>query len=225
MTAPVSDLDASEVLLGLNNGAGIYIAPAGTPAPADLTTAWADPWQAVGYISDDGVTLSSSTDSDTLTPWQSTSPIRTIITGKSITMQFVMWETNPLTMGVWFDVTPPVAVGDVLSFDVRSDAGGLLYAVGLDVKDGDTVFRVVFGRAQLSDTGDVTISRGSAIGWDTTLSALDDGGRLAQIIMTAAGGTKTLNLEASQGETPNTVVATTSEGDTSTPAVNTSKAA
>lgn len=185
MSVTPPELNASEVLLGLNNGAGIYVGPEGTAPPADLVAAWASPWEPAGYISDDGVTLASSTDSDSLTPWQSTSPIRTIITGKSLTMQFVMWQTTPLTMGLWFDVAPPTALpGEDLAFDVRSDGGGLLYAVGLDVKDGDTIFRVVFPRAQLSDTGDVTISRGSAIGWDATLSALDDNGVLAHIIMT-----------------------------------------
>jgi hypothetical protein len=184
MTAPT--LAAENVLLGLNNGAGVYIGPAGSDLPTTLTDPFATPWEAVGYISDDGVTLSASTESDTLTPWQSTSPVRTMITGKSLELQFVMWETSPLTLGLWFDVTPPTATAGLLNFDVRSDSGGLLYAVALDVKDQSTVFRVVFPRAQLSDSGDVTFSRGSAIGWDATLSALDDNGRLAEIMMTAA---------------------------------------
>lgn len=183
MTQPT--LDASNVLLGLNNGAGVYIGPAGTALPATLSADFASPWTAIGYISDDGVSLSSSTDSDTITPWQSTSPVRTIITGKALELQFVMWETTPLTMGLYFDVTPPTGAAGVLAFDVPSDAGGILYAVALDVKDQTTIFRIAFPRAQLSDTGDVTFSRGDAIGWDATLSALDNNGVLAEVMMTS----------------------------------------
>lgn len=180
MTAPT--LDPTEVLLGLNNGPGIFIAPASTPPPADTVAPWASPWDALGYISGDGVTLSSNTSSDNLTPWQSTSPIRTMITGKELSLQFVMWQTDPVSMGLWFDVAPPAAVAGALAFDVRSDGGGLLYAVGIDVKDGSSVFRVVFPRSQLSNNGDVSIARGSAVGWDVTLTALDDNGVLAHII-------------------------------------------
>ena len=182
MTAP---LDAANILLGLNNGAGVYLGPPGEPLPTDLADPFDPPWIPVGYVSDDGVTLSSSTESESLTPWQSTSPVRTIITGKEVTLQFVMWETTPVTMGLWFDVDPPVAAAGVLTFDVPSNAGGLLYSVALDVADQATIFRVCFPRAQLSDSGDTTISRGSAIGWDATLSALDDNGVLAEVMMSS----------------------------------------
>ena len=188
MTLPAAALDASEILLGLNNGPGLYIAPPGTAGPTDLETAWGAEWLAVGYISDDGVTLGASTESDDLTPWQSTSPVRTIITGKSLTLQFAAWQTTPLMLGVFFDVEPPTEALGVSTFDIRSDGGGILYAVGLDVKDGDNAFRVVFPRAQLSDNGDVTISRGSAIPWDVTLSALDDNGVLAHMIVGSISG-------------------------------------
>jgi hypothetical protein len=182
-------LDPSEILLGLNNGPGIYLAPAGTAPPDDVTTAWATPWEPLGYLSDDGVTLGSSTSSDTLTPWQSTAPIRTVITGKELTLQFVMWQTNAQSMALWFDVTKPAdpTPPAALEFDVRSDQGGQLYSVGLDIQDQGLITRVVFPRAQLSDTGDVTIARGSAIGWDVTLSALDDSGVLAHIMQGTGG--------------------------------------
>jgi hypothetical protein len=180
-------LDPEEILLGLNNGPGIYLAPTGTVAPADTTTAWADPWEPLGYLSDDGVTLGSSTESDSLTPWQSTAPVRNVITGKELTLQFVMWQTNPQSMALWFDITRPAApvAGEELTFDIRSDSGGNLYAVGLDISDQGIVTRVVFPRAQVGDTGDVSVTRGDAIGWDVTLTALDDAGVLAHVLQSA----------------------------------------
>jgi hypothetical protein len=200
MTQPAA-LDPTEVLLGLNNGPGIYLAPEGTAAPADLSVAWASPWEPIGYLSDDGVTVSASTDSDTLTPWQSTAPIRTVITGKGLTMQFVMWQTNPLTLGVYFDTDVPAAVAGVVTFDVRSDAGQQIHAIGLDIKDGDIVTRITFKRASLSDNGDVTLSRGDAVGWDVTLTALDDNGVLGSIISGDSTGGTTTAVEAPQSNT------------------------
>ncbi len=180
-------LDPAEILLGVNNGPGIYVAPEGTAPPADVNTAFATPWEALGYLSGDGATLASSTDSDTLTPWQSTSPVRTVITGKTLTLQFVMWQTTPTSMALYFDIVKPAATPP-LSFDVRSDQGGQVYAIGLDLLDQDVVTRIIFGRAQLSDTGDVSFTRGDAVGWDVTLSALDDAGILAHVMQGASTG-------------------------------------
>jgi hypothetical protein len=182
--ASVGGLDPTEIILGLNNGPGVYRAPAGTAPPVDLVTDWADPWEPIGYISDDGVTVSSSTTSDTLTPWQSTSPVKTMITGKELTAHFIMWQTNADTLAMYFDMPPSPAdpVSGLVSFDIRSDVGGELYAIGIDIKDAGTITRIVFGRAQLSDTGDVAFTRGSAVGWEVTLSAMDENGILAHLM-------------------------------------------
>jgi hypothetical protein len=137
---------------------------------------------ALGYASDGGVTIGANTNSNDIQPWQSTAPIRSVITGRSLTMQFVLWQTNAVSMGLWFDTPPPTGTGNTFSFDVRSDGGGVLYSVGVDIMDGAQVMRIVFPRAQLSSAGDVTIDRGDAIGWDCTLTALDNAGVLAHVL-------------------------------------------
>jgi hypothetical protein len=200
-------LDPNEILLGINNGPGLYRAPVGTAAPADLTSAWATPWEAIGYVSDDGVTVSSSTTSDTLTPWQSTSPVRTMITGKELTAHFVMWQTNAENMAMYFDQPPPAETDGLTSFDIRSDSGGQLYAIGIDIQDNGVITRIVFPRAQLSDTGDVQFHRGDAVGWDVTLSALDNNGVLGSVMSGPA--TVTGNGAASQESAPATQPAQT----------------
>jgi hypothetical protein len=183
-TRAAGDLDPSQILLGVNNGPGLYRAPVGTPGPTDLQSPWDSPWEPIGYISSDGVTVSSSTTSDSLTPWQSTAPVKTMITGKEITAHFIMWQTNPETLAMYFDMPPvtPDIVSGAVEFDIRSDVGGILYAIGVDILDAGIVTRLTFGRAQLSATGDAVFQRGAAIAWDVTLSALDDNGVLAHLI-------------------------------------------
>ena len=53
--------------------------------------------------------------------------------------------------------------------------------MAIDTRDGDTVFRLAFGRASLSDAGDMQITSGAAVPLDVTLSALDDGGLLGYV--------------------------------------------
>lgn len=175
-------LNPEEVQVGTANGPGIWIAPPGTPPPDHTYDDFALPWRLLGYLSDDGPTVGQSTDSESLTPWQSRVPIRTVITGREITMQFVMWQLNPLTIALYFDADEPTASADgSIDMELRSDAPTHLYAVGIDTRDGETVFRIAFGRASLSDAGDMAITSGAAVPLDVTLSALDDGGLLGYV--------------------------------------------
>jgi hypothetical protein len=184
MTTPVYELNPDEVQVGTANGPGIYIAPVGTVPPADTTSDWADPWSILGYLSDDGPTVGQSTDSQDITPWQSVTPIRTVITSRGVTLQFVLWQLNAQTLALYFDADPvePAADGS-LSMDIRSDSPQHRYAVGIDAADGERVLRIVFPRATLSDAGDMQIQRGAAVPLDCTLSALDDSGLLAKILL------------------------------------------
>jgi hypothetical protein len=177
-------LNPDELQVGTSNGPGIYLAPAGTAAPADLDGAWPSPWRSLGYLSEDGPTIASSIDTEELTPWQSRTPVRTIITARSMTLQFVLWQLNPETLGLYFDADAPAAEPDgSLHMHIRSDAPQHLYAVGIDAKDGNRVLRIAFRRASLTDAGDIQISAGATVPLDVTLAALDDGGELAEVIL------------------------------------------
>ena len=183
-TPPAQALDPTEVQVGTANGPGIWLSDAGTDPPANTWDEFADTpgWDLLGYLSEDGPTVGVSTDSEDLTPWQSRVPIRSVITGRQITLQFVMWQLNERTLALYFDADPPTPAADgSIEMELRSDAPSHLYAAAIDSRDGDRVFRVSFGRASLSDAGDMDISSGAAVPLDVTLSALDDGGKLGLV--------------------------------------------
>lgn len=182
MTTPTQPLlNPEEVQVGTANGPGLWIAPAGTEAPSGTEPEWPAPWKSLGYLSDDGPTVAQSTDSEDITPWQSVVPIRSVITSRSVTMQFVMWQLNEDSLSLYFDADRPEVDGDDIDMEIRSDTPQHLYALGIDARDNDQVLRVSFWRASLSDAGDMQIQRGAAVPLDVTLSALDDGGRLCRV--------------------------------------------
>jgi hypothetical protein len=187
MTTPVQQLNPEEVQIGTANGPGIYIAPAGTAGPANTTAAWPSPWRILGYLSDDGPTVAPSIDQEDITPWQSVTPIRSVITSRAVTLQMVMWQLNAETMALYFDSDVPEETDGAFEFDVRTDQPQHVYAVGIDSADADRVLRISFTRASLTDAGDMQIQRGAAIPLDVTLSALDDGGRLARVLVGPRG--------------------------------------
>jgi hypothetical protein len=180
-------LNPDEVQVGTANGPGIYAAPAGTTMP-DIDGDWeTSGWDSLGYLSDDGPTVGQSTDSEDITPWQSVVPIRSVITSRGVTLQFVMWQLGSLQLGMYFDVDPPEEDEGVIDFDIRTDSPQRLHAVAIDARDADRIFRIGFYRASLSAAGDMQIQRGAAIPLDVTLSALDDGGKLARVILASGG--------------------------------------
>lgn len=184
MTTPVHTLDTNEVQVGTPNGPGLYLAPPGTTAPADTSSAWPSPWQILGYISDDGPTIGQNTNKQDITPWQSISPIRSVITGREVTLKFILWQLNAQTLSLYFDTDPATpAVDGSLSMDVRTDQSGHTYAVGIDSADGERVLRIVFEHASLSDAGDMQITRGATVPLECTLTALESNGTIAKILL------------------------------------------
>jgi hypothetical protein len=196
MTTPT--LDPTEVQVGTANGPGLYLAPAGTPMPADTVTPWATPWLILGYLSADGPTVGQNTSHNDITPWQSVVPLRSVITARQITLKFTMWQLNDATLALYFDADVPTPAADG-SFDleVRSDTPQHLYAVGIDAADAEQTMRIGFTRASLTDAGDMAIKRGEAVPLEVTLTGLDDAGILAHVMLgpTTAGGLLTATTE------------------------------
>jgi len=179
---PATTLNPSEVQVGTANGPGIYIAPAGTEPPDATDDDWEDPWRILGYLSDDGPTVGSSTDSEDITPWQSVVPLRSVITGRQVTLQFVLWQLNAVTLSVYFDAPEPTPDADgAIDMELRTDAPQRIHAIGIDSADAERTFRIAFTRASLSAAGDMQLTRGAAVPLDVTLSALDDGGILGYV--------------------------------------------
>jgi hypothetical protein len=186
MTTPT--MDPTQVQVGTANGPGLYLAPAGTPMPADTAAPWATPWSILGYLSADGPTVGQNTSHNDITPWQSVVPLRSVITARQITMKFVMWQLNPETMALYFDADVPTATAGAFTMDVRSDTPQHIYSVGIDAADAEQIMRIGFTRASLTDAADMAIKRGEAIPLEVTLTGLDDAGVLATVMLGPGAG-------------------------------------
>jgi hypothetical protein len=196
-------LNPDEVMVGTANGPGIYASRVpGTAPPAVDVEEWPSPWECLGYLSDDGPTVGQSTDSTDIVPWQSVVPIRSVITSRGVTLQFVMWQLSALTLAIYFDVDEPEVdeTDGSMDFDIRTDTPQHLYSVGVDARDGDRILRLGFYRASLSAAGDMQIQRGAAIPLDVTLSALDDGGKLANVKMSGGAGFQPISANLDERE-------------------------
>ena len=182
-----TELQADDVLIGTANGPGIWMAPVGTTAPTDATTALGAEWSTLGYLSEDGVTLSQSTNSEDIYPWQGRSPVRTMITERNLSMEFSMFEFNEQNLQLYFGMEQNAqGTADAWSLNVVSNAPAQIYSFCIDVADLDVKVRYYIPRGSLSDAGDLEITDSGVMALPVTLKTLDSAGELMEIFYSKA---------------------------------------
>ena len=181
--ALTADLNPDAISIGTARKSGLYIAPVGTARPAKITDEPATPWQSLGYLSEDGVKWSQSTDNETVMTWQSRSPVRSFITKRELMAEFTLLELSERNFQLYFSQKMNAAPNAGIEFDleIKSDSPAYTYALLMDVQDGDTITRLYFPRASLSDAGDMEVTQSGAIGLPVTMSAQDDNGTLSRV--------------------------------------------
>lgn len=184
MGAPTTTaLDSDQLVVGTAHGPGIYLADTGATPPADADAAWPAAWNSMGYATEDGVTLANSTDTEDINAWQALGALRTLITGRTVTVAMQLMQWNSQNLALYWDVDQPTIQADgTFKFDVRSDQAGRRHAIGVDVRDGDNVVRYVLPRVQLSDAGDMQFQRSAAALLDLTFTVLETDLVLVQVI-------------------------------------------
>ena len=99
-----------------------------------------------------------------------------MLTERGLTAHFICWQLNATTLALYFDSDPITPTAGVLDFDVRTDEPQ--HPTRRADADSDRVLRITFPRATLSDSGDATLTKGTAVPLDCTLAALEDDGVL-----------------------------------------------
>jgi hypothetical protein len=178
MTTPA--LDADEALLGNANTLGIYVAPFGTTAPAANTLE--TEWETLGYVHEDGITITPEKETEGLMAWQSGTPIKNVLTSFTITIEATLLQHNAQTLALYWGQPVPTATGDTVTLNVDTNQSGVEQALIVDTRDGDKIARYYFPRAQVSEVGDLEIVRGAFQGLPVTFTALDPGTGIPAII-------------------------------------------
>jgi len=167
-------LDPSNIVVGISDGPGLWIADADTAAPVGDVTVDTQDWTSVGYISDDETpTVSQDISTEDITAWQTQGVLRRVLNSRVFSLAFSMIEVNPSSMALWFDADVPAENLGTFSIDLSSTGSQHERAALLQVRDGDTMTRYWFPRAVLTEAGDVAHEKGTPTGYPVTLTALD----------------------------------------------------
>ncbi|GAA4981230.1 hypothetical protein [Actinopolymorpha pittospori] len=137
--------------------ADVYVAPVGTAGPADVTSAWATAWKAGGLLDgEEGFTETREDQSSEKYAWGGLLVKRTKSQHKR-TITFVALEDNDTIFGI---VNPgstrTVDEASSLTTSAVRVPTSAEFAIGFEVRDGDTVKRRIVKRATVDSIDDVT---------------------------------------------------------------------
>lgn len=149
----------------------IYVAPVGAVAPTGANTALDPAWKALGYLSEDGISLTpSKVDTTSITAWQNSAEVRKTVTKIENTVEFTMIETNSATLEFFGS-----AVIDTGKKSWTFGGSGLgKKALIIDWIDGSNEHRLFIPQAEVTDRGSIEYKNGSPVGYKVTVSAYPD---------------------------------------------------
>ncbi len=95
-------IDSTEVRLAPNGK--VKVAPVGTPLPTNATMTTNAAFKDLGYIDEDGVSLTPGVELTDIQMWQSAVPVKTTLDTVTFEVQFNMGQVNQDTWSLYFFV-------------------------------------------------------------------------------------------------------------------------
>lgn len=156
----------------------VFFAPVGTTLPTTITADPIAPFAAVGWLGEDGVSLSVSTDVEKFKGWQGGSVLRTKVTGteKSISIQCL--EETPGVTELYFGHGAKVVtgVGDaaVARVDLPEGIASVARAAVFKFKDGTVTKYLCCEKVEVTDREELSHQNSSLTMYGFTLEILGD---------------------------------------------------
>lgn len=177
----------------------LYLAPTGGSLvlPTDVGDGSTPPagFKALGYASENGVTLTPTIQTTPLPAWQSASPVLYNVDSASFQIQATLLEASKLVTETFFGASwvavtsdvggTPTPTGDY-RLDLSSTPNLAEFALVVDWKYKSNLWRAVIGRAMVGERGAITLQRTQAQQYELTIDAMDNSGNLGYILTNEA---------------------------------------
>lgn len=153
---------------------GIWIAPLGTPDPviateADLLKDLPSPFVNIGWLNEDGIPLSVSTDVEKFKGHQGAAMVRSKVTSTERSLTIGAIEENPVVTGLFFDHGAPTkAVEGVARVDFPKGIGTVARKAVVMLNDGDVSKLLVISRIEIGEREDLSHTNSEITGYNMT---------------------------------------------------------
>lgn len=157
----------------------VDIRSVGGTAPTDPSTALTGA-TSLGYTQPDGVTISRTVDREGIEVWQSTTPVKYIYNGLTLSISSAFVQSQNAVASLWFGAEFESS-GDNFKAELSTNPSAIERSVALRWTDDEGKHHMIYiPRAEVGETGDVAINRQGATAFQITFEALTpDSGPLA----------------------------------------------
>jgi hypothetical protein len=157
-------------------GGAIYSAPLGTTLPVDAVSKLDATFASLGYLSEDGLSNKDTPDSDVIKAWGG-DQVEVVQKGKSDEFTYTLIEA--LNVDVLKEVYGPDNVSGTLDTLIKIKSNSSTLPPHVLVADiilkGGILKRVVIPNGRVTEIGEVKYGDEDAVGYETTLTAVNDG--------------------------------------------------
>ena len=152
----------------------LYVAPKGTTPPTDATTALAGTFKDLGYVSEDGVTNTYSSDTEMIKDWGG-QDVLAISSSKTDEFTFTLIESlNADVLKTIYGSANITTGTNTVSITANGiDNGEKVYVIQVALTNG-AMKRIVIPAGVITEVGEITYKSDEAIGYEITLNALPD---------------------------------------------------
>lgn len=149
--------------------ADVYIAPASTAGPSNVTSAWASAWSAVGLLDGEaGFAESREEESNEIYAWGGLLVKKTKSKHKR-TIKFVALENNATVFGLVNPGSTRTTAAGVTTASVKTPTL-TEFAIGFESRDGATVKRRSIKRAVVEEIGETVESESGLTVYEITVT-------------------------------------------------------
>ncbi|MEW2034903.1 hypothetical protein AB0901_30930 [Streptomyces roseifaciens] len=161
-------LNANAVRVAITGAA--YVAAPKSKLPTDATSPWDAAFTDIGWISDDGITESNSTDASEIKGWQGGQTVRKVISSSEMSFKFTAIETSKTVLELYHKGSKVTTASGKSVLTIKAP-GPDRRSFGFDVIDGNSHIRIVIPDGEVTETGDVTYKGDEAVVYELTITA------------------------------------------------------
>lgn len=141
----------------------VFFGPKGSTLPVVMTTDPTAPFSAVGWVSEDGLSLGLSTDVEKFKGWQGGTTLRTKVTSAEKTFTFQALEETPGVLALYYGLDPEeditvtgTAPNQIAKVDIPESPGTVERAAVIKFVDGGVEKWLCCENVQVTERGDIS---------------------------------------------------------------------
>lgn len=155
-------------------GGGVWVAPVGSTAPADASTALDAAFKSLGYCSEDGLTNSNGIEVTDVKAWGG-DIVNSLLSQKTDTYHFKLIENlNADVLKTVYGSKNVTVSGDTIEIVSKAEDTERFAWVFEIVLNSKTIKRIYVPEAKITEIGDIVYKDDEPIGYEVTISAYPD---------------------------------------------------